>query len=143
MILGLTALLSGAIASGVMLDRTSSARGAAATSSIVTVGIAFAGKWAYSQKVLPPYADTYPGRGSCPGLSSHPSVHKTDARPVRCWGDNGSGQLGDGTKQRRLGPVSVKLLTASIDAIGAGGAHTCAIVDRRDSCAGVSMSTAN
>ena len=78
-ILGLTAVLGGAVSGGATPGRTSTTRAMAATSPAVTVGMPFAGKWAYNQKVLPPYVDTCPGGGySCPGLSSHPSVHKTD-----------------------------------------------------------------
>jgi Regulator of chromosome condensation (RCC1) repeat len=43
-----------------------------------------------------------------------------------CWGDNRSGQLGDGTRTRRTTPVPVDGLTDAI-AVGAGSGHTCAI----------------
>jgi alpha-tubulin suppressor-like RCC1 family protein len=47
---------------------------------------------------------------------------------VRCWGSNGSGQLGDGTTTTRLSPVAVLGLTDPVVAIAAGEAHTCALV---------------
>ena len=47
---------------------------------------------------------------------------------VRCWGQNGAGQLGDGSETDRLGPVAVSGLGGSAIAIAAGGTHTCAVL---------------
>jgi alpha-tubulin suppressor-like RCC1 family protein len=47
-------------------------------------------------------------------------------RTVRCWGFNGSGQLGDSTTSNRLTPVVVSGLSSVID-VAAGGDHTCAL----------------
>lgn len=47
---------------------------------------------------------------------------------VKCWGYNGSGQLGDGTADTRLLPVDVLGLSREVSAITAGGDHTCALV---------------
>jgi alpha-tubulin suppressor-like RCC1 family protein len=49
----------------------------------------------------------------------------TSAGRVECWGSNGSGQLGDGTKVDRLEPVEVWKLKG-VTSITAGFAHTCA-----------------
>jgi alpha-tubulin suppressor-like RCC1 family protein len=46
---------------------------------------------------------------------------------VQCWGDNGYGQLGDGTTTERHTPVNVSDLTGGVRAIAAGGDHTCAL----------------
>jgi len=47
---------------------------------------------------------------------------------LKCWGYNDYGQLGDGTNQRRLDAVPVKL-PGKITGIAAGGHHTCAILE--------------
>jgi alpha-tubulin suppressor-like RCC1 family protein len=46
---------------------------------------------------------------------------------VRCWGANGSGQLGDGTTTDRHTPTLVRGLTNAV-AIAVGESHTCALV---------------
>lgn len=46
---------------------------------------------------------------------------------VRCWGFNDSGQLGDGTTERRFTPVPVPNLI-NVTALAAGRTHTCALV---------------
>ncbi|MCL4188796.1 MAG: hypothetical protein KJZ85_14410 [Rhodobacteraceae bacterium] len=46
---------------------------------------------------------------------------------IRCWGDNFYGQLGDGSRSRRLAPVAVRRLGADVQAVTAGDYHSCAI----------------
>jgi alpha-tubulin suppressor-like RCC1 family protein len=50
---------------------------------------------------------------------------------VKCWGDNTSGQLGDGTTAQRLTPVDVVGITGAL-AVFAGDAHTCALIQTGD-----------
>jgi alpha-tubulin suppressor-like RCC1 family protein len=44
-----------------------------------------------------------------------------------CWGDNWTGQLGDGTTIIRLTPVNVLPLSGEVGAIAAGSQHTCVL----------------
>lgn len=48
---------------------------------------------------------------------------------VKCWGDNQSGQLGDGTTTERHSPVGVTGLTSGVAEIAVGRAHACAMLD--------------
>lgn len=58
--------------------------------------------------------------------SSHTCALRADGT-VRCWGANGSGQLGNGTTLQSNVPVTVSGLTNAV-AIAVGEFHTCALV---------------
>ncbi len=65
----------------------------------------------------------------------------TGAGGVHCWGLNGSGQLGDGTKTNRTTPVTVSGLTGRVVAVVTGYGHTCALTEAGGvSCWGLNSS---
>jgi alpha-tubulin suppressor-like RCC1 family protein len=51
----------------------------------------------------------------------------TTAGAVKCWGANGSGELGDGTTTARLAPVDVVGLDHGVTSLALGWTHTCAV----------------
>ncbi|HZR83690.1 MAG TPA: hypothetical protein VFD92_21525 [Candidatus Binatia bacterium] len=51
----------------------------------------------------------------------------TTAGGAKCWGFNGTGQLGDGTSTDRHSPVDVSGLASGVAAITTSGVHACAL----------------
>ncbi len=60
------------------------------------------------------------------------SCSVTETGGVKCWGLNGSGQLGDGTMQPRPGPVDVINLTSAVTDLDASFTRTCALTVSSD-----------
>ena len=56
----------------------------------------------------------------------------TTAGGLKCWGDNYSGRLGDGTATDRTTPVDVTGLTSGVAAVSTMFAHTCAVTTAGD-----------
>ena len=60
---------------------------------------------------------------------------------LRCWANNGSGELGDGTTDVRTAPVTVTGITTATQVVAVGmpyGDYSCALLaDRTVSCWGV------
>jgi LPXTG-motif cell wall-anchored protein len=59
---------------------------------------------------------------------------------VKCWGENGSGQLGDGSQDGSSSPVSA-LNLSSVSAISIGASHSCAIAEGDVQCWGSDSNT--
>lgn len=89
-------------------------------------------------------ADTCDGDGSCvPGIAasrvatgSGHACAVTGTGDVYCWGRNANGQLGTGTTEASDVPRAV-MLSGTARAVGAGGSHSCAVLDSGAACWGL------
>jgi len=52
----------------------------------------------------------------------------TSSGGLKCWGDNEEGQLGNGNNTNSTVPVNVSGLSSGVNAISAGGYHSCALM---------------
>jgi alpha-tubulin suppressor-like RCC1 family protein len=59
---------------------------------------------------------------------------------VQCWGDNASGQLGDGSHASRHTPRPVAGLPSGVEAVTAGADHSCALANGGVYCWGSNLS---
>jgi alpha-tubulin suppressor-like RCC1 family protein len=65
----------------------------------------------------------------------------TNAGAVKCWGNNGSGKLGNGLTLTSSAPVDVVGLDSGVASITAGANHTCALMTSGDyKCWGLNTS---
>jgi alpha-tubulin suppressor-like RCC1 family protein len=88
----------------------------------------------------PPKKDVYPNYRDVTGFdfscsdqvrisaANHTVYLKSDGT-VWTWGNNGNGQLGDGTTTDKTSPVQATGLSGAIKAIAAGDAHTVALMN--------------
>ena len=60
--------------------------------------------------------------------SSDHTCALTSTGGVMCWGRNTNGQIGDGTNQDRQTPVGVSGLAGTVQSIGLGYSHSCAVL---------------
>lgn len=71
----------------------------------------------------------YAGNLAIPTMVSNGNQHTCailNTGKIKCWGDNSSGQLGDGTTGQKSTPTAIDS-SSSYQYISAGAAHTCAI----------------
>jgi alpha-tubulin suppressor-like RCC1 family protein len=77
---------------------------------------------------IPVAADTTPTTDVI-AVSDHTCVVTTGGG-VKCWGDNSSGGLGDGTMTASSTPVDVAGLASGVTAIATGDRYSCALTSR-------------
>ena len=59
---------------------------------------------------------------------------------AKCWGDNTTGQLGDGTTTQAQSPIQVSGLASGVTAVGVGSFFTCAVRSGGVKCWGTNSS---
>lgn len=77
-----------------------------------------------------------PARQIAMSPSGHHACALLDDATVSCWGDNSSGQLGDGTTRSRTRAAPVARLFSKAQRVAAGVEHSCALTDNGVFCWG-------
>jgi alpha-tubulin suppressor-like RCC1 family protein len=77
----------------------------------------------YNTPVLVPL----PANSTAIAVGTYHSCALQSTGDIRCWGNGGSGQLGNGSTASSIAPASPLTIAGGVKAITAGGAHTCAI----------------
>ena len=89
---------------------------------ILSLLFAVTGSTLLNAQPLPPLSDVQ----QLAAGEGHACVLTTSGA-VKCWGNNGAGQLGDGSNTQRSTPVDAAGVTSGAVAVAAGGSHTCAL----------------
>ena len=79
------------------------------------------------------------GYTTTPAEYGHTCALLSDKVTIKCWGNNSSGQVGDGTTTQRTSPVNVSLTLSgvTVTSLGTGGMHTCiSLSDKTSKCWG-------
>ena len=134
-------VISGAVPTGLALDSGGNLTGTPTAAGTYEFGVRaeFAnGTSGESQFIVgiaePPGGANGPVVDLAAGMKYSCSLH--DSGAVQCWGDNESGQLGNGTVTNSLSPVAVVGIDNAVQ-ISAGRLHTCvATADGRAKCWG-------
>jgi alpha-tubulin suppressor-like RCC1 family protein len=74
-----------------------------------------------------PTGSLIPGRALAISISQYHTCALTTLHKLKCWGSNGSGQLGNGSVFSSPSPTPVSGLNAGVNVVAAGEFHTCAI----------------
>ena len=94
-----------------------------------------------SQRLVPTQVSGLDAGIVAVGIGNYHGCALTSAGAVKCWGDNGGQQVGDGSTELRRTPVDVLGLGSGVRALAVGSDSSCAIdQNRRALCWGANYS---